>query len=212
MTIEKIHEKSYNKVAQEYNAKFNKNLKIQKRVLKDFKNILEKRFPNEKIKVLDVGCGVGVDLKVFDNKKYILKGIDISKEMIKFAKKNVPNAKFEVANFPKIKISKKFNGIIIDAFIHLFRENKAEAILNKVKKILKPKGIFFISTTKHRLSKEGFFEKEGYAKKVKRFRKFWTEKEFKDFIKENKFKILNINYEKQLNSDNIWMNYSVVLN
>ncbi len=32
--IEKIHEKSYNKVAQEYNTKFNKNLKIQKRVLK----------------------------------------------------------------------------------------------------------------------------------------------------------------------------------
>ncbi len=132
--------------------------------------------------------------------------------MIKFAKKNVLNAKFKIANFPKIKISKKFNGIILDAFIHLFKENKAKVILNKVKKILKPKGIFFISTTKHHLSKEGFFEKEGYAKKVKRFRKFWTEKEFKDFLKENKFKILDVTYEKQPDSNNVWMNYIVSLN
>lgn len=210
MTIEKIHEKSYNKVAQEYNAKFNKNLKIQKRVLKNFKHLLEKRFP-EKIKILDIGCGVGADLKVFDDKKYILNGLDISKEMIKFAGKNVSNAKFEVIDFKKIKASKSFHGIICDAFIHLFKKNEAKFILNKIKKMLKPNGLVFISTTKHLFSKEGFFKKEGYIKQVKRFRKFWTEEEFSNFIKENKLKILDVNYEKQSNSANLWMNYVISL-
>ena len=153
-----------------------------------------------------------VDLKVFDDKKYILNGFDISKEMIKFAKRNVPNAKFEIGDLKKIKTSENFHGIICDAFIHLFKKNEVKSILNKIKKMLKSRGIIFISTTKHLFSKEGFFKKEDYVKKVKRFRKFWTEEEFSNFIKENKFKILDVNYEEQPNSTNLWMNYTISLN
>ena len=45
-------------------------------------------------KILDVGCGTGYTVKVFNDKKYNITGLDKSAAMISYAKKNYPKCEF----------------------------------------------------------------------------------------------------------------------
>ena len=78
----------YNKVADDYEKIYVSNLDYKETLKK-----LTKLVPTGKI--LDLGCGNGLPVaKFLTDKGYNVTGIDISKEMILRAKKNVPNARF----------------------------------------------------------------------------------------------------------------------
>ncbi len=71
--------------------------------------LLKKKYFRKKITVVDMGCGPAISVvnilgrKLLDKLNYL--GIDISKEMLKLAKKNIPKGKFikgDISN-PKIK-------------------------------------------------------------------------------------------------------------
>jgi SAM-dependent methyltransferase len=54
--------------------------------------------PSSKSKILDVGCGTGHHVASFGSKGLDVLGIDISPSMIKKAKENFPDYKFDVAD------------------------------------------------------------------------------------------------------------------
>ena len=60
--------------------------------------IINSASPSSKSKILDVGCGTGHYVSSFGSKGFDIIGIDISPSMIKKAKRNFPDYKFEVAN------------------------------------------------------------------------------------------------------------------
>ncbi|MFH1376331.1 MAG: methyltransferase domain-containing protein [Candidatus Woesearchaeota archaeon] len=195
---------NYDSVAKEYNERNKNNILYQTKVLLPFKKILAKRF--KKPEVLDIGCGVGLDLHILNNFGFKTYGIDCSKEMIKFAKKNVPEAKLEVIDFLKKEFDRKYDGIILDAFIHLFPKDETKIILNKLKSLLMPNGCIFVCTTINEKSEEGYFIKEDYKNVTKRFRRRFVKDEFIEMFNENGFDVIefyedyNIKYQKK------WMN------
>lgn len=60
--------------------------------------ILNKTTPTSQSRILDVGCGTGHHVSSLGSKGYDVLGIDISPSMIKKAKENFPDYKFEVAD------------------------------------------------------------------------------------------------------------------
>jgi len=60
--------------------------------------ILNSASPSSESKILDVGCGTGHHVSSLGSKGFDVIGIDISPSMVKKAKENFPQLKFEVAN------------------------------------------------------------------------------------------------------------------
>jgi SAM-dependent methyltransferase len=96
-------------------------------------------------KVLEIGCGDGRDAKTIVTRTSNYVGFDISDELIKLARKHVPEGKFEVADAVNYEYPDGLD--VVYAFASLLHLNKDEVkdVLKKVHEALRPGGIFFIS-------------------------------------------------------------------
>lgn len=144
-------------------------------------------------KILDAGCGPGQASKKFSEKGYSVLGIDLSKEMVSFAKEKVPKAKFLVMNIENITLKEKFDANWA-AFIlvHVPRE-KHKTIIEQFKKLLTPNGILFLGML------EGKGEKimpEPYNRNYKQYFVFVSKKEIENYLQSQDFKILNYSTEE----------------
>ena len=174
--LHKIHKHVYESLAPVYQRRWKSFLCHQRRVLKTFIEMYSRDQRSSAI-ILDVGCGVGLDLFILHDAGFRVEGLDIASRMVTFAKKNVPNARVSTGNIMEMAISKKYNAIILDAFIHLFPKNDAPLLLRRIKKLLKPKGHIVISTTRSRRATEGFETKKDYPGMHVRYRAHWTKGE-----------------------------------
>ncbi|NOR44383.1 MAG: methyltransferase domain-containing protein [Candidatus Delongbacteria bacterium] len=102
-------------------------------------------------KILDVGCGTGNALSFIRQEDIIVyNGIDLSKEMIQFAKNrfNSSNTNFCVGDFLKIKkkyILANYNDYVIcSGALHWFRPHEVD-VMNMIYDTLKPKGKLLLS-------------------------------------------------------------------
>ena len=109
---------------------------------------LQSMIPNEKVKVLDICCGTGENsIEVAKNHpKAQIVGIDLSKEMLSFAKKNIARHKL---NNIRVKVGdaiatgfkdKLFDHAIISLVLHEVEEDLADGILSEAKRVLKDEG------------------------------------------------------------------------
>ncbi len=99
--------------------------------------------------VLEIGCGDGRDAKAIVARTPNYLGTDISVELIRIAKKHVPEGKFEVADAATQKFPEDLD--ICFAFASLLHLNKSElqTVFGGVAKVLRPGGIFYISSKYH---------------------------------------------------------------
>lgn len=104
---------------------------------------------------------------------------------------------------------KKYNGIFARAFIHLFPKKDAIRVIKKIKNLLTSNGIAFIGTTKHIKSSEGYYLKRDYKPQLERYRKKWTEKELKDVITNEGFKVLFTGYHLEKNKNKHWVYFII---
>ena len=146
---------------------------------------LIKRFiPNEKIKILDVGCASGGNLKSLDP-KHDLYGIDLSKEAIKTAKerdlKNVFVANAE--NFP-FK-DNEFDLIICSDLLEHVKDD--QIVLNEIYRVLKKDGKAVIGVPAFNSLWTEFDEINQHYRR-------YTRKRFKSIIKNTDFKIKRFSY------------------
>ncbi|MCL5798227.1 MAG: class I SAM-dependent methyltransferase [Patescibacteria group bacterium] len=120
-------------------AYFQNESKLYKRAIRYAKRLLKLNRGN---KLLDVGCSYGFYSKAFNDQKFDVTGIDISKDAIKFAKNKIKNVILD--NFDHHFFSNTYDAItMFDIIEHLKNPNKS---LIKARKLLHQDGILIIQT------------------------------------------------------------------
>ena len=93
-------------------------------------------------KVLDVGCGGGRDAQLFVPRGYGYVGIDISEEMLREAKKLVPEGNFLPMSMYFLDFEEAaFDGFWAAASLIHIPKCKIQLVLSQIKKVVKPGGI-----------------------------------------------------------------------
>ena len=96
--------------------------------------------------LLDSGCGEGYLTRYFLELGIETVGVDISRERVKFAKKNVPTGSLIVADGVKLPFKKEiFNTVILNDVLEHVPYNLAKPMLNEIRRTLKVDGKLYIS-------------------------------------------------------------------
>ncbi len=93
-------------------------------------------------KIIDIGCGTGRDVNVFNERGFDVIGVDKSKENIKIAKEKFPKSNFIVSNAHELPFNK--NSIEATYIINVIHYVDAEKALKEIFRALKPGGLCFI--------------------------------------------------------------------
>lgn len=109
-----------------------------------------------KKKVVDIasGSGYGSQILAKSGAKYVI-GVDISKEAVRYASKNYPykNIKFKQGNAENIQINDESIDVVV-SYETLEHVKNYKKFLKEVKRILKKKGTFIVSTPNKLLGSE----------------------------------------------------------
>ena len=105
---------------------------------------------SEEYTFLDIGCGDGRDINYLSSHldNLIIHGIDISLKAVEDAiqlNSNKPHTTFECKNWIELDDT-QYDIIYISGVYHFFKVTEREAFIYKIKRILKPHGLFFLST------------------------------------------------------------------
>lgn len=160
----KLSKKYFGKVAKEYNNDRSGDLRGEDMLKKEFKifeKFLHVPFFSEKgEKILDVGCGTGVDFRCYGERE--IYGVDISRDMLKYAQEKRPDAKLRVLDARKLPYPDEFFDVTItNRFICHIPEYKK--VIKEMVRVTKRGGVIIIDfpnknslssiTTKYRLKK-----------------------------------------------------------
>jgi SAM-dependent methyltransferase len=103
-------------------------------------NIFLKKMPN---KVLDIGCGAGVNLplsKYFDNIDFT--GVDYAEKTLEHSRSIYPNVTFNVKDAFNLGFKQEFDLVIISSVLILYKEEKDRLILlENAKNAIKDSGV-----------------------------------------------------------------------
>ena len=181
---------TYNEIAEDYLREF----KSPSDHIDSFVKALPKN-----AKVLDLGCGPGMDTAYLTQHNFDVHAVDNSPKMIALAKKQTPQAKFETANMLKIEYPEAmYDGIIASySFIHIPKENISELFKNLIK-ALKPNGLLFIGLQMG-VSEEVEIN-EPFNPKLKIFLNIFSKAEVHQLLNENNLNILE-EYERLSESE-----------
>jgi len=122
--------------------------------------------------IVDVGCGIGRDVNVFNKLGFNALGVDNSKKEIENCKKKFPELRFGIQNAENLE----FENNSIDAFfminvIHYVQKDKA---IQEIFRTLKPHGYFFIHFNIDIIDKDGnidyHHDQEDILKLVSKFK------------------------------------------
>lgn len=170
----------YNSCAEKYLS--NRDLFKSQKYLKNLSKLL-----NKDSKILDIGCGSGIPIdKYFLEREFNVTGIDISREQIKLAKKNLPQGNFFIKDMCEIDFpASSFDAVVsFYAIFHIPREEHF-ALLKKLYALLKIKGYLLVTM--------GSSDWEGTADDFHGEKMFWSHYEpqkNKKLVKTAGFKII----------------------
>lgn len=138
LNIISLNRKAWNNVAEKYdNAKYSK--------LNSAIDFFCRELP-ERGSILDIGSGTGLPFaKLFLEKGFNYLGVDLSSQMIKIARKNVPLAKFKEMSMTDLDYDKKFDGVFSHYSMLLLNPQLFKDVAKRIAKSLKENGLFYLS-------------------------------------------------------------------
>ena len=92
--------------------------------------------------LLDLGCGNGALTKALQDKGYIVKGIDASKELLDIAKKNYPDIEFIQADATNFSLQEPVDVVFSNAVFHWIDKERQQDMVRCVYNALREKGQF----------------------------------------------------------------------
>ncbi len=184
--------KAYDKIASIY-SDYNYEKVMQFQLMK-FVSLLKGK------RVLDAGCGVGRDVEYLMEDGLEVKGVDISENMIKQAKKNVSKGKFEVMDFRKMKFKDgSFDGIWAMASVYHIPNKEIVDTFKEFFRVLDKAGLLYVSVYEGEGSEE---RKDPTVGEVRTFYSY-KEDEMKEKLEEAGFTI--IRSEVNQTEDRKWL-------
>lgn len=144
--------------------------------------------------ILDAGCAGGRDSRIFKDKNFKPIGLDISKSLIKLAKKINPDIEFMQGNFLNLPFpTDTFDGIWAHAsLIHFEKITEVDKSLKEFHRVLKPEGVIHIFVKQQLGNEKTKNISHDYSVEFKRFFRFFTKQEIETLLKKTGFKIINI--------------------
>lgn len=106
-----------------------------------------KDYIKESNKVLDIGCGNGRLLKLFEDKEVDYLGIDYSEPLVEIARESFPDRRFEVGDLLDLKQpSDEFDVVFLIAVLHHIPSDKLRRrALEQIYRVLKPGGLLLMT-------------------------------------------------------------------
>lgn len=143
--------------------------------------------------VLEIGMGNGEEGVKFLEMGYKYVGTDISKNMLKIARKKLPKQQLFLTSVHDLSFSEKFDGFWACAvLLHIPKLRMSDA-LKRIKSVIKTGAIGFISL------KDG--QGEGLQRDIiggavfNRYFSYWSKTEFANLLKESGFDIIDYHYQ-----------------
>ena len=152
--------------------------------------------------VLDVGCGGGTKSRYLARRGLRVMGIDFSEKMIEIAKREVPEARFEVMDLRDVKnINETFDGIFAQAVLLHIPRQEVEGALETLASKLKSGGCFYLAVKamKPGGNAEEIVSENDYGYPYGRFFSYYTLEELKKYFSDLRMKI---SYESVSSSGN----------
>lgn len=102
--------------------------------------------PSEGMSILDVGCGTGSHLELYQRYKCNLYGIDLSPSMLEIARERLGDtAEFELGNAINMPYEdNKFDLVISMLLLHEMSPEARSTIMEEIKRVLKSDGRFLL--------------------------------------------------------------------
>ncbi len=200
-----INKQAYDDTADEFDKKVAIRQESDEKMVAD----MLKYFPvTSHPALLELGTGSGYIANLFSNYGYEVSAVEISPKMAEVAKKHAPKVNIIVDDFLAHDFAgKTFDVIVGIAFVHLFTEQDAKRVIDKIHGLLNKNGVCVLSTTLHEQDAEGFIEKSNFTTKVKRFRRQYTTDSFCNliFTKLEKVDVFE-NDDSEKNAGKRWLN------
>lgn len=180
----------YDEYAEEY-AKFSYAL-VQTDIIEKFLTMLPQN-PS----ILDAGCGPGRDTAIFAQKGAEVIGLDISKEILKIARKKHPFISFVEGNFLYLPFKDKtFNGVWAHAaLVHLETIEEVKKSLEEFYRVLKKGGVINVYVREQSQGEEFEIVKDTNANN-ERFFRYFTMEEMRKYLEETGFTIKEATYRE----------------
>lgn len=159
---------AYNNAAEKYEKKFSQ----YDEYLKQISTFADFFKPGQSI--LDLGCGPGLNARIFTDKRLSVTGVDNSSEMINLARKNCPEGDFQLASATDFLPKNRYDGVCLSFIIVHLETGKVVELLQRVSGFIKPEGKLYISFM---AGKEPGYEKTSFSENEMYFNYF-----DKDFI------------------------------
>jgi ubiquinone/menaquinone biosynthesis C-methylase UbiE len=214
MNYIKLNKKAYTIAAEQYEKRIITNLPCEVDSLSLIKFINPFLSNKKTKKMLEIGPGNGLLIRLFSEKNYETTGIDFSDKMITIASKTSPESKFINANVLDYDFEEDyFDVICAAAILHCFPKKDAKKLLNKIHKWLnKQNGIFYTHTTLEKDSREGLEVKSDYDGSIIRYRKRYKSEEFRELLEKNSFRILKFTFREEKYRNKLWQCYICSVN
>ena len=113
-------------------------------------------FVKPKAKLLDIGCGDGIDMLHYQKLGAKVFGLDSSEEMVAIAKNKLPNSEIKLGTFENMPFEDNYFDIVLSKYaIHI--SPYVSQTFSEIHRILKPNGIMMY-LTKHPIRQ--YFERK----------------------------------------------------
>ncbi len=172
----------------------------------DFVELFSKKLI-ARAKVLDLGCGPGVETKKLSENGFELYGFDLSDKLLKIASRQVPLAHFIQGNMlEKFPFEDQyFDGVFAKASLLHVPKDKITKVFDEIIRVLKKGGVFHLAVKKGNAEKEILENDYGYE--YKRFFSYWEPDELEHLFCEYGLTLLEDGSWTNPGKKTLWLKY-----
>lgn len=156
-------------------------------------------------KVLDLGCGPGIESKKLAVAGFNVTGFDLSDGLIEIARQQNPGLVFIQGDMRKLPYPEdQFDGVFAKASLLHVPKQDMENVLREVRRILKSKGLLHVAVKEERAGEsEAERTESDYGYKYTRFFSYWNMPQLVSLLERCGFRI--IKQTKKAIGHTVWL-------